>query len=191
MLISDFAGTQIFLGSWDALGLFTWKSQALHQNGRGVEVWREGLAPYSLLNLLLQQVKETQTHSKNCGGSSCSSCILCLTNQSDISMLMLTQRGSGAPASQCLAQDSMLSGPIVPGSLPAAEEQRGDPALEHHQDPQRRHGVNSHTCLYLSYSPADRPCKFSSLNFNYPIYKMGMGTIATLYRSKEGFRRSA
>lgn len=30
MLICDFAGTQIFLGSWDALGLFTWKSQALH-----------------------------------------------------------------------------------------------------------------------------------------------------------------
>lgn len=191
MLISDFAGTQIFLGSWDVLGLFTWKSQALHQNGRGVEVWREGVAPYSLLNLLLQQVKETQTNSKNCGSSSCSSCILCLTNQSDISMLMLTQRASGAPASQCLAQDSMLSGPIVPGSLPAAEEQRGDPAPEHHQDPQRRQGVNSHTCLYLSHSPVDRPCKSSSLNFNYPIYKMGMGTIATLYRSKEGFRRSA
>lgn len=42
---SDFAGTQIFLGSWDGLGLSTWKSQALHWNGRksrSMEVWRYG-----------------------------------------------------------------------------------------------------------------------------------------------------
>lgn len=121
-----------------------------------MEIWVEGIAPYFLLNLLLRQVREAQTNSKNCRGSSCA---LCFANQPAVSMLMLTQKGSEAPASQCLAQDTMLSGSCVPGLLPAGEEQLGGPALEHHQEQHKRHGANSHTCLYLSHSPADGPCK--------------------------------
>lgn len=59
-----------------------------------------------------------QTNSKDCRGSSCHCCTFCFTNQPAMSMRMSTQRGSGAPVSQGLAQyTTMLSAPIVPGLL--------------------------------------------------------------------------